>query len=258
MTIKIVVATHKKYDMPQNELYLPLQVGAANNENLQISRDDEGENISFKNPQYCELTGLFFAWKNVSAEALGLVHYRRYFAGKLPFAVNGKIKKILDEPTAQKLLGSCDLIFPKKRRYYIETLYSHYAHTMFVQPLDITGEIIKEKYPQYFAQFQRLKKRRSAHMFNMFVAKREFADGYCQWLFDILSELEKRVTEQYDDFHSRFYGRISELLLDVYVYTNKLKYKEVKVVGTEKSNFFKKLKGFLRAKFKKEKYTASF
>ena len=35
---------------------------------------------------------------------------------------------------------------PKKRNYYIETLYSHYEHTMFVEPLDITGEIIKEKY----------------------------------------------------------------------------------------------------------------
>lgn len=258
-TVKILVATHKQYDMPTMGAYLPVQVGAFDKPDLGYARDDAGENISNKNFCYCELTALYYGWKNVQAEALGLVHYRRYFAGKQAFRCHNKTYKILDGATAEKYLASADIILPAKRRYYIETLYSHYEHTMYVEPLDVTGQIVREMYPEYFAEFKRLQTRRSAHMFNMFVAKREVADSYCQWLFGILAELEKRVEVlKYDDFHRRFLGRISELLLDVYVNTNKLKYKEVKVVSTEKQRLGKRINRFLRAKFKKEKYDESF
>ena len=55
-------------------------------------------------------------------------------------------------------------------------------------------------------------------MFNMFIMKKDILDDYCTWLFDILFELEKRFKDvKYDQFHSRFYGRVSELLLDVYI-----------------------------------------
>lgn len=80
--IKIVVATHKKYRMPEDGCYLPLQVGKAGKEALGYQGDDTGDNISEKNPYYCELTGLYWAWKNLDAEYIGLVHYRRYFASK--------------------------------------------------------------------------------------------------------------------------------------------------------------------------------
>ena len=150
-------------------------------------------------------------------------------------------------------------MWPKKRNYYIETLYSHYEHTMYVEPLDIAGKIIEEKYPEYSSEFSRLKKRRSAHMFNMFIMKKEVMSKYCEWLFDILFELEQRVdASQYDSFHARFYGRVSELLLDVWINTNKLAYKEVKVRNIEKTNWWVKGMSFLRAKFKKEKYGKSF
>ena len=62
--IKIIVATHKKYKMPNDAMYLPVQVGAEGKETLGYVRDNEGENISHKNPNYCELTGLYWAWKN--------------------------------------------------------------------------------------------------------------------------------------------------------------------------------------------------
>ena len=76
--IKIIVATHKKYKMPNDAMYLPVQVGAEGKETLGYVRDNEGENISHKNPNYCELTGLYWAWKNLDAEYLGLAHYRRH------------------------------------------------------------------------------------------------------------------------------------------------------------------------------------
>ena len=79
MEIKVIVATHKKYKMPEDKLYLPLQVGGVLNDKIGYAADDTGDNISVKNLSYCELTGLYWAWKNLDADAVGLVHYRRHF-----------------------------------------------------------------------------------------------------------------------------------------------------------------------------------
>lgn len=254
---KIIVAVHKKYDMPTSSLYLPLHVGAEGKGDLGFTKDNTGENISTLNPNFCELTGLYWAWKNLKADNIGLVHYRRYFKGKESFVANGKTKKVLSQEELNNI--DADIILPKKRNYYIETLYSHYAHTMYVEPLDITGEIIKEKYPNYLPEFENLKKRKKAHMFNMFIMKKEVLNDYCNWLFDVLFELQKRVDDtKYDSFHARFYGRVSELLLDVYLNTNKLTYKEVGLVNIEKVNWWKKGTSFLKAKFGGAKYGKSF
>ena len=88
--IKIIVATHKKYKMPEEEIYLPIQVGAEEKDGLGYQKDNEGENISLKNPYYCELTALYWAWKNYdklgNPDYIGLMHYRRHLimrAGEL-------------------------------------------------------------------------------------------------------------------------------------------------------------------------------
>jgi len=80
--IKIIVASHKKYQMPEDDMYLPLHVGAEGKEKLGYQGDNTGDNISIKNPYFCELTGLYWAWKNLEADYIGLVHYRRYFSIK--------------------------------------------------------------------------------------------------------------------------------------------------------------------------------
>ncbi len=260
--VRIIVATHKKYEMPKSEMYLPVHVGAKGKETIEnYQRDDEGENISEKNPYFCELTGLYWAWKNLNADYIGLAHYRRHFSisKKLPNDVNGRIKLVLNENEASKMLENTDIILPGKRKYYIEDLYSHYKHTMYIEPLDETRKIIQEKYPEYIEEFDKLHKRTSAHMFNMFIMKKEILDSYCKWLFDILFELENRIdVSKYDNFHARFFGRISELLLDVWINTNNLKYEEVKVIDIEKVNWLKKGTSFLLAKFTGKKYGKSF
>ena len=263
--ISIFVATHKKYKMPDDNLYISLQVGAECKEKINgyLQDNDKKDNISQKNPYFCELTGLYYVWKNISADYVGLVHYRRYFTmrKKIPKSEDEKFKIILSKDEIEKLLDKNDVILPKKRKYYIENLYDHYRHTMYVEPLDETEKIIKEKYPEYLEEFNKLHTRTSAHMFNMFIMKKEILDEYCKWLFDILFELENRMKEQekeYDTFHSRFYGRISELLLDVWINTKGLKYSEVKVIDMEKINWWKKGTSFLKAKFLGKKYEASF
>lgn len=256
--IKVIIATHKKYEMPNDKMYLPVHVGAEGKESIGYQKDNEKDNISIKNPYFCELTGLYWAWKNLDADYIGLSHYRRHFASK---KINKKdlFNSVLTLEEADKIFEDTDIITPNKRKYYIENLYSHYDHTLHIEPLDITGKIIEEKYPEYSKEFNRLKKRTSAHMFNMFIMKKDKLDEYCKWLFDILFELEKRVdNSKYDSFHSRFYGRVSELLFDVWLNTNGYDYKEVKVISMEKVNWWIKGTSFLKAKFKKEKYGKSF
>ena len=65
MNIKIIVAAHKPYFMPDDDMYLPLQVGSFEKEGIGFARDDTGDNISEKNPRFCELTGIYWAWKNL-------------------------------------------------------------------------------------------------------------------------------------------------------------------------------------------------
>lgn len=259
--IKIIVATHKKYQMPSDKMYLPVQVGKEGKENIGYQPDNEGDNISSKNPYFCELTGLYWAWKNLDADYIGLAHYRRHFSINkvIPRNENKKFECILKQDETDKILDNTDIILPKKRNYYIENLYSHYEHTMFIEPLDETRKIIQEKYPEYLEEFEKLHKRTSAHMFNMFIMKKEILNDYCTWLFDILFELEKRIdVSQYDSFHARFFGRVSELLLDVWINKNGLNYKEVKVIDIENVNWLKKGSAFLMAKFTGKKYGKSF
>lgn len=259
--IKVIVATHKKYQMPTDDLYLPVHVGAEGKKDLGYIKDNEGENISTKNPSFCELTGLYWAWKNLKADYIGLVHYRRYFFLKKKHykSEKEKFKNVLTLNEADKILDETDIILPKKRKYYIENLYSHYKHTMYVEPLDETRKIIEEKYSEYLEEFDKLHNRTSAHMFNMFIMKREILDDYCAWLFDILFELERKIDgSKYDTFHARFYGRISELLLDVWIEKNELKYKEIPIMDMQKINWWNKGISFLKAKFLGKKYEKSF
>lgn len=249
--IKIIVAAHKEYKMPEGDMYLPVHVGAVlSDKDFGYQRDDQGDNISAKNRSFCELTGIYWAWKNLDADYVGLVHYRRLF---------GKKSGILQKAEAERLLEKSGVVVPALRKYYIENLYSHYVNTLHAGPLDKTYEIIAKKYPEYMPEMDALKKRTSAHMFNMFIMKKEYFDRYCEWMFDVLFELEKNVDDNdFDAFHSRFYGRISELMLDVWLRTNKIDAAECPFVYTEKVNWFKKIKSFLMAKFFKKKYDKSF
>ena len=262
--IKVIVATHKKYMMPKDELYLPLEAGVDfHGKKTDYEGDNTGKNISAKNGGFSELTGLYWAWTNLKADYVGIVHYRRYFTiEKIKLGEPKKrLKKVLTEEQAEELLVENEVILPKKRNYLIENLYDHYTHTMEARPLEMTGEILKEKYPEYYKEFKKLHERKTAHMFNMMIMKKEIFDDYCEWLFGVLFELEKRVEKaglKYDDFHARFYGRISELLLDIYIQTNHIKYVEVPVISIEPVNWIKKGGSFLRAKFLGKKYKESF
>ncbi|MTV58908.1 DUF4422 domain-containing protein, partial [Streptococcus pneumoniae] len=110
----------------------------------------------------------------------------------------------------------------------IETLYSHYAHTHNSSHLDVTREIIKEVSPEYLATFDKVMDCRSGYMFNMFIMKKELLDDYLPWLFSILDTMyEQMDLTDYTPFESRLFGRVSELLFNVWLCKKGITPKEV-------------------------------
>lgn len=67
MDTKIFIYTHKAvdYGVWENELYVPLEVGAARREPIYQCRDNVGDNISEWNAMYAENTGLYWLWKQL-------------------------------------------------------------------------------------------------------------------------------------------------------------------------------------------------
>lgn len=268
--IKIIIALHKKYHMPDDPAYYPIHVGAAGKERIGCQPDDSGENISSKNAGFCELTGLYWAWKNLECDYLGLVHYRRYFTVRSRFEVwragRGKEEKlncVLSSEEARRILGHCDIVVPGKRRYYIETLYSHYSHSHYHEHLDVTRDIVAEKYPEYLPAFDRVMKQSYGYMFNMFIMSRQLSDQYCDWLFDILFELEKRIDlPDISAFQSRLYGRVSEIIFNVWlsyqVEKHGYRVQEIRFFYMEPVKWRKKIGAFLKAKFLHKKYESGF
>ncbi len=260
--IKILVATHKKYKMPADtSVYLPIHVGCEGKEDLGFQGDNSGENISTLNPYYCELTGLYWAWRNLACDYLGLVHYRRYFT-KMTKKYNESINiddVILNRYEIEELLENSEVIVPKRRKYYIETLYSHYDHTFDGSHLDLARKMIEMKNPEYLSSFDKVMKQRSGYMFNMFIMKKELADDYFSWLFPILDSMYESIDlSDLTDFEARLFGRVSEILFNVWLDKNDLKIKEIPFMYMEKIDLFKKGKSFLMAKFFGKKYGQSF
>jgi hypothetical protein len=251
MNIKILVATHKPYWMPEDNVYLPIHVGKNGKTDIGFVGDDTGDNISNKNINYCELTGLYWAWKNLHADYIGLCHYRRYFAHKYHGnSLESKQKAILSKTDYEVLLQDCDCILPEKRNYYIETVRSQYEHAHSKRDLDEIERIIRELYPKYIPAFHTVMDSKKLHIFNMFVMSREYFNAYCQWLFDILFGLEKRIDiSTYNKTEARVFGYLSERLFDVWLEQNRLKYKELNVVFMEKQNWIIKVMKFLQRKF---------
>ncbi|MFD1672042.1 DUF4422 domain-containing protein [Agrilactobacillus yilanensis] len=250
MEIKILTATHKLYPMPERAPYLPIFVGKALHPLLEVPYigDDTGRNISVKNATYSELTAQYWAWQNLNtADAVGLVHYRRYFQGDQRHgAIN---QRLLTQDALETLFQTTAVIVPKRRHYYVETNRSHYIHAHHQTGLDLARLIISRDYPAYLRAFDWQMQQTSAHMFNMFVMKQSQFQAYSGWLFDILFKIEAQLDiATYTPYERRVYGFISELLLDVWLKTTQQKYTEIPFLCTESQHWLKKGPQFLARK----------
>ncbi len=229
----IYIAAHKAFPVPELEGYIPLQVGACGKESLGFLRDDEGDQISAKNPNFCELTGVYWIWKNTQDEYKGLVHYRRYF-GKSN--VSGSPKKIYPYEELTALLSGADVVLPY-REYLLQDAKEELLISCCTEPVfDRLRACVERLYPDDLEAFDAFFAQNELTLFNMMFCRGELFDAYCSWLFDILFELEKEVDlSTLNDYQQRLYGFLAERLLNVWIRSRHLRTVHVKVVNTEMS-----------------------
>ena len=230
--MSVYIVTHKKYDAVQNDHYETIQVGTALHDDLGYLRDDIGDNISDKNPNYCELTALYYLWKNTNDPIIGLCHYRRFF-------VKGMIsefrRKVVAWPQIQRILGKCDVVLPVPECFDKLTIYNQIVTTSISEEnISVLRTVVKEKYPEYLDDYDHVMNRNWLSCYNMLITQKTYIDTYCQWLFDILFEMESRIDlSQESEYRKRIFGFLGERLLNVWVRHNHLKIKYLHVMKTD-------------------------
>ena len=227
----IYIATHKKFNVPNLNGYCALQVGAEGKEKYGYLRDNIGNHISGKNANYCELTGLYWIWKNTDDSYKGLVHYRRYFGRN---NLSNKISDICSYEYLLNCLKSVDIVLPYVEYFKQNAKEEILLHCCTEEIFDKLRQIIETKYPDYIETYDRYFNENKASLFNMLFCKREIFDAYCEWLFSILFVLEKQVDlAKLNTYQQRLYGFLSERLLNVWVIKNKLVVKHLPVIHME-------------------------
>lgn len=233
--VKMYVVSHKPFQRPDKNGYETIQVGFGEDMG-EATRDNIGDHIADKNKTYCELTALYWIWKNdKDSDIVGICHYRRYFSGK---ALSKKEAYFLDSRQIADYLEHYDAIVPKKL-YFPVTLWDNYYQRGCGKEEDLKklSLVMEKKAPEYFREFEYVMKEKSGYFYNMFVMKKERFDEYCQWLFGILFELEKIVDlNGYTPQEQRIFGYLSEILLNVWLEKQQLKCKQIPVVNTECSS----------------------
>ena len=225
--IEIYVLTHKKFELPQNDIYIPLLSGAvSHDDDFGYLRDDSGDNISDLNNYYAEMTGEYWAWKNSDADIIGFCHYRRYFA-------KGISLKILERKDIEDILKGHDMIMPNKAHMGMTNIedvkrtreYLNYGP--YIEEYCILRDVLEKHYPEYLKYYDELLNSKECHWFNMFICRKELADDYFQWVFDILSKVKSEIDfEKYPENQRRILGFLSERLINIYIKKNNLKVKE--------------------------------
>ena len=231
-------------------MYLPVQMGHAIHPAIGYIGDDTGENISERNANFCELTGLYWAAHNIDSDYIGIVHYRRYFASRKKSRFAPKKDRVISHEELCSILATTNVVLPRERHYFIETNYTQYIHAHHKRDLTATRAIIARKCPEYLPAYDTYMSKTHGHHFNMFVMKKELLQHYCTWLFDILFDLERELDMTgYTVNDRRVFGFVSERLLDAWLITNNISFEELDIVYMEHQNWLHKGTAFLKRKF---------
>jgi len=260
----ILNVTHSPNVIINNKIMRGGYVGASQQESFpeKYLKDNIGDNISHKNKNYNELTALYWLWKNKSNEDIvGLNHYRRYLDvyepkkklfSRLKRDVfleqnSNRINKINNSEKYQlqvkKILKKKDVILPIKMDYSHNGKYTSLANDYCTHHIkedwDVLIEVILEKYPVYEESIKMyLYNNTLIYGMNMFIASYSWTNKYCNWLFDILFEVEKRIEISKDLYQKRVFGFMSERLMTLYVMHRQFNVYETQVLNIKK--LFKK------------------
>ncbi len=238
----IFICAHKEVKLPKHEFFLPIQAGAAVHKKIDSYQpDSEGENISEKNPHFCELTCHYWAWKNLKdVDIVGLNHYRRYFDFKCLWpsfspdkhytSVDAFLSKPYFFPDLDKWLQRYDIILPPCRHWRVSNT-KQYGDYHIAKDWAMLRQIISELSPEYISAFEKtMDYDNKAVGYNMFITRWKYFDAYSEWLFKILFEVERRVPPIDDPVQSRIYGYMSERLINVFCEKHHLRIKHIPLI----------------------------
>lgn len=242
-SISIFISSHKPAEHIEGKYFIPIQVGAALPGKKKIDgfiQDNIGDNISDKNLRFCELTAQYWAWKNTDSEYYGFFHYRRYLGFNTSFSKNESIWGTLEEPrfsdslvkkynlddkSVKALVEQYDIVLPEIKDITVMPGHSKNIRQQYVssgylheKDLDIMMDVLKEKYPDFYPYAISFMSGHKSYLNNMFIMKKDIFNKYCEWLFDILFECDKRIN--YADYSVeaiRTPGHLAERLLNIYI-----------------------------------------
>jgi len=233
--IGLYIATHdqmitfSEQEKSNRDILIPIQVGASLSEaKLYDTRDDYGDNISDKNGNFCELTALYWIWKNDTHSIKGLSHYRRRFL------INAN--EILEK------MSEYDVIIPTP--YYFRTsLREEYKNYHILDDLERTIHIVISKNPEMEPALIHVLEENLLIPYNMWITSECIWNDYCEWLFSILFQLEKEINlTGRNKYQRRVFGFLSERLFTAYIYQNNLKCFICPTDIPENSTFIRKMK----------------
>lgn len=208
------------YDQPVKNAYVcpayekSIQVGAAlTSERIEkgIFTDCEGDNISIKNRQYCELTGLYWIWKHASNDIIGLSHYRRHFI--LP---DNWIRLMMDY--------DIDVILPVPA-YIAPNIEKNYKERHDASDWEYLMEYLESYIPADYKVAKRIFGENLYLTCNMIIARRNVLEHLCEWLFPIIDAVTLHGGVKSDAYNNRYAGFISERLYTLFfeIYENEYK-----------------------------------
>ncbi|SDB29116.1 protein of unknown function [Pseudobutyrivibrio sp. YE44] len=176
--------------------------------------DNTGENISAKNKQFCELTALYWIWKNAKDDIVGLVHYRRHFI--LP----ENWIEIMEE-------NDIDVILPVPL-YVHPNVEANYCNRHVKKYWDLMLEYLKERdVAEYESAIEYYKNSGLYNPCNMLIARKEVFDSLCEWLFPVLFHVAEQGGVIEDNYQNRYPGFLSERLITFFFERNRDKYNVV-------------------------------
>lgn len=217
--LSIYVVSHKPCDLPSDEVMIPIHVGRSisqyKEEMSWMQGDDTGDNISQKNPSYCEMTAHYWIWKNVhDADYVGVCHYRRFFG------------IALTESNIRAVMADADVLMVEPS-YHIDSVYSYFAKYMGAENMTILSMVMKKRCPAYFETLEQICDGIKFHPFNMLLCQKTLFDDYCEWMFGVLGECEKVVKSSPYTNARRALAYMAELLTGTYFIHRNMRIKSV-------------------------------
>ncbi|MCI8292286.1 MAG: DUF4422 domain-containing protein [Hespellia sp.] len=213
-TAKCHVDRNLKEDISRFSWEIPIQVGAAlTDRNICEIRDNTGDHISEKNRQYCELTALYWIWKNDDSDYVGLGHYRRHF-------------ELTEEQLRQLAVSDIDVVLTIPIFDYPD-VEAVYRRDHVGRDWDVMIEAVKKLSPEYLETLEEMQRGQFYYAYNMFIMRREVLENYCAWLFPILFDCEKHCGGERSAYQNRYIGFLAEHLMSLYFMHHEKEYKIV-------------------------------